>query len=388
MSGQQNSMEETAIPRVALIGATGYGRSHLDFILHNHEAGTWNFVAVTIINPEEAGEILTQLEALGVKIYANYKEMLEQESGLNLVCIPTAIHWHTPMTLDALAAGANVYVEKPLAGSVAEVEEILAGRAKSGRFVAVGFQHLYLSQTWQLKERILEGKIGRLKCLRGIASAPRKLSYFQRNGWAGKFHVDGHPVFDSPLNNAVSHYLNLMLFLAGPDRASSAKVEILEANLYRIQPIETFDTASVHGRTEQGADFYFHATHSAEEGLNYLLRIEGESGAIEWAVDGGLRLEIDGAGVEEIAPAGFQDDSKWVRADVLAAMLAGEKPDYCSVEIALEHVKFIDQLHRQFQPVEIAEDCKLLTENNQWVLPDLLPKLRRAYETNSLLELD
>jgi predicted dehydrogenase len=384
---ENNSMKETAIPRVALIGATGYGRSHLDFILHNHEAGLWKFAAITIINPEEAVEVSARLEALGVHIYRDYKAMLAGEDGLELVCIPTAIHWHTPMTLDSLAAGANVYVEKPLAGSLGEAEEILAAREKSGRFVAVGFQHLYLSQTWQAKELILGGKIGRLKCLRGIASAPRKLSYFQRNGWAGKYHIDGHPVFDSPVNNAVSHYVNLMLFLAGPDRASSAKVEILEANLYRIQPIETFDTASIHGRTEQGADFFFHATHSAEEELHPLVRIEGESGAIEWAVDGGLRLEINGREVEEIAAPGFQDDPKTVRAAVLVGMLAGEKPDYCSVEIALEHVKFIDQLHRRFEPVEIAGDRKLLKESNQWVIPDLLPGLRRAFESNTLLDL-
>jgi predicted dehydrogenase len=387
MSDPQKPVTGVRLPRVALIGATGYGRSHLDFILSNHEAGRWQLVAVTIINPEEAVEVSARLEALGVRIYRDYKTMLDGEDGLDLVCIPTAIHWHTPMTLDALAAGANVYVEKPLAGSVAEVDEILAARAKSGRFVAVGFQHLYLSQTWQVKEWILEGKIGRLKCLRGIASAPRKLSYFQRNGWAGKTHVGGHPVFDSPLNNALSHYVNLMLFLAGTDRASSAKVRIQEANLYRIQPIETFDTASIHGRTDDGADFFFHATHSAEEALNPMVRIEGESGAIEWSGDGGLRLEIGDGHVEEIAPPGFQDDSKRVRGDVLVAMLAGENPDYCSVEIALEHVKFIDQLHRCFHPVEIAEDRKVLTASNQWVLPELLPKLRRAYDTNTLLDL-
>ncbi len=387
MSDQQNPTEGIAFRRVALIGATGYGRSHLDFILRNHEAERWQLVAVTIINPEEAVEVITRLQPLGTRIYPDYNTMLDSEEGLELVCIPTAIHWHAPMTLDALAAGANVYVEKPLAASVSEVQEILAAREKSGRFVAVGFQHLYLSQTWQVKEWILEGKIGRLKCLRGIASAPRKLSYFQRNGWAGKYHVGGHPVFDSPLNNALSHYVNLMLFLAGTNRASSAKVEIQDANLYRIQPIETFDTASIRGRTEDGADFFFHATHSADEARSPMVRIEGESGAIEWAGDGGLHLEIDGTTVEQIAPPGFQDTARNSRGDVLASMLAGEKPDYCSVEIALEHVKFIDQLHRGFHPIEIAEDRKMLTVSNQIVLPELLPKLRQAYDTNTLLDL-
>lgn len=374
-------------PSVALIGVTGYGKVHLDILLSNHEAGLWKFAAATIINPDEAGEIIAQLEALGTRIYRDYRAMLDAESGLALVCIPTAIHWHTPMTLDALASGANVLVEKPLAGSVSEVEEILAAREKSGHFVAVGFQDLYLRQTWQLKDWILNGKIGRVKRLKGIASWPRPLAYYQRNGWAGKLHVNERPVFDSPLNNALAHYVNLLIFLGGPDRESSAKVELLEANLYRAQPIETFDTASLVGRTADGADFFFHATHSSDEAVNPILRVEGESGTLEWSLDGGVRLETPDGEVEQVAEAGFQQNSRRMLGDALVDMLAGGTPDYCSVEIALEHVKFIAGMHSRFEPVAIPEERRELTPANQWVIPGVLPKLREAFDTNTLLDL-
>jgi len=106
------------------------------------------------------------------------------------------------MAIAAIQAGANVLVEKPLAGSVGEAETIELVSRETRKFVAVGFQHLYMPGTCALKDAIFNGKIGSLVRVNGLASSPRNLSYSWRNSWAGRLFLNGHPVYDSPLKNA------------------------------------------------------------------------------------------------------------------------------------------------------------------------------------------
>src|SRR3954463_10938818 len=109
-------------PQLALIGISGYGRVHLQLARECEERGEVEIVAVTVINPQDEVENIAQLRARGCKIFSDYREMLRELRGrIDLCLIPTGIAWHARMTIAALQAGANVLVEKPLAGSMAEV---------------------------------------------------------------------------------------------------------------------------------------------------------------------------------------------------------------------------------------------------------------------------
>src|SRR5690606_37279986 len=109
----------------------------------------------------------------------------EQRGRIDLCLIPTGIPWHARMTIAALRAGANVLVEKPLAGSIAEVEAVHAEEKRSGKFVAVGFQDLYDPGTAWLKKELVSGTIGTIQAVRFLGLWPRRRSYFTRNEWAG-----------------------------------------------------------------------------------------------------------------------------------------------------------------------------------------------------------
>jgi hypothetical protein len=56
--------------------------------------------------------------------------------------VPTGIHHHAPMTLDALDAGCHVLLEKPAAATVDEVRQMRAASQAADRMVAIGYQHM------------------------------------------------------------------------------------------------------------------------------------------------------------------------------------------------------------------------------------------------------
>jgi predicted dehydrogenase len=93
------------------------------------------------------------------KTYVDYKELLADKS-IDAVIIATPEHLHHRMLLDALAAGKNVYVEKPLAHTVEEAQEIMKAVAKSKSVVQVGTQNRSNSLYQMAKTMIGQGLIG------------------------------------------------------------------------------------------------------------------------------------------------------------------------------------------------------------------------------------
>ena len=227
--------------RLAIIGVSGYGSIHLQLARESRERGEAQITAATIINPADEAANIAELKGHGTEIFTDHVEMLRAHAGrIDLCLIPTGIHWHARMTVAALEAGANVLVEKPLAGSLAEVEEVRRTEERTGRFVAVGFQDFYEPGTTWLKEELDRKVIGDIHSVRFLGVWPRSRSYFTRNNWAGRLRVDGMPVMDSPLNNAFAHFVMLSLFFIGRDTLALEGAELLRAHA-----IESFDTAVV-----------------------------------------------------------------------------------------------------------------------------------------------
>jgi predicted dehydrogenase len=268
--------------RVAIIGVSGYGSIHLQLARESRDRGEIKITAAAIINPQEESATIAELRGQGTEIYSDYATMFRQHAGrIDLCLIPTGIHWHARMTIAALESGANVLVEKPLAGSVAEVEEIRRVEQRTGRFVAVGFQDFYEPGTVWLKNELQRGVIGDIWSVRFLGLWPRPRGYFTRNNWAGRLKVDGVAVMDSPLNNAFAHFVMLSLFLVGAetsaDTPSLAGVELLRAHA-----IESFDTAVVRLLTARGVKLWFGASHACRETVEPEIVITGRHGQACW----------------------------------------------------------------------------------------------------------
>jgi predicted dehydrogenase len=270
-------------PRVGIIGISGYGRIHLELAREQAAAGAIELVGAAVINAREEAATVRELEAAGCRCHPSHEAMLAEERGrLDLCLIPTGIGWHRRMTLAALEAGANVLVEKPLAGSMEDAEAMVAAGRAADRFVAVGFQDVYSPEAQRLKRELVAGAVGRIRSVRFLGLWPRPPSYFSRNPWAGRLAAEGAAVLDSPLNNAFAHFVNLALFLAGPAFVRSAEATEVEATLWRTNDIESFDTGVVRARTEEGAELWFGASHATARTREPEIVIDGEEGRAVW----------------------------------------------------------------------------------------------------------
>ena len=89
----------------------------------------------------------------------DYHTLLARKD-VHAVLIASPDHWHTPMTIDAMAAGKDVYVEKPLTHKMREGAEIIAALAKHRKIVQVGTQQRSMPHIVRARELIRAGRIG------------------------------------------------------------------------------------------------------------------------------------------------------------------------------------------------------------------------------------
>ncbi|MDR8390811.1 Gfo/Idh/MocA family oxidoreductase [Aliifodinibius sp. S!AR15-10] len=96
------------------------------------------------------------------KLYSDYRKMLE-DKDIDAVFIGTPDHWHCLIAIHAMQAGKHVYVEKPLARTIAEGELIMKAAGKYGKVVQVG-QHQRSGVHWQEIARMMQaGHLGKIR---------------------------------------------------------------------------------------------------------------------------------------------------------------------------------------------------------------------------------
>ncbi|MFT5368902.1 MAG: putative dehydrogenase [Candidatus Latescibacterota bacterium] len=121
--------------RVAIIGHTG--RGSYGHYLDRAFTGVEGAELVALADPDTEGREAAMARSGAPKGYADYVEMLKTESPDIVVVASREIGDHLDLVLNCAASGAHIYMEKPVAASVAEVDEMIAACEKSGSSVVV-----------------------------------------------------------------------------------------------------------------------------------------------------------------------------------------------------------------------------------------------------------
>lgn len=121
---------------IAAIGINGMGWSDLTSMLKNPAA---NCVALCDVDKNVLDKRAAELAAKGINVrtYGDYRQLLENKD-VDAVIIGTPDHWHCLQMADAVSAGKDVYVEKPIGNSISEIRAMVAAQERTNRVVQVG----------------------------------------------------------------------------------------------------------------------------------------------------------------------------------------------------------------------------------------------------------
>lgn len=330
--------------RVGLVGVTGYAQAYCEGLQMLAEGGEVEWAAVTIVNRSEASRQVDFFESEGVPIYDDFQTMLDcEENNLDWVCLPTGIGWHRSMTVECLRRGLPVLVEKPLAPTLQDVALIQKAEREAEVPVGVGFQYMYIDETWQIKKRLLAGDIGEIQCMDGLALWPRAHSYYDRNEWSGKLHDGTFWILDSPLHNALSHLVNLILFWSGSQLEKGADLQWASAELYRAKPIASYDTLRTEARVDNDVPVSLILSHSTLHKIDPEIRITGTKGSFTWRFCGHHTFEVAGKTESFRAPRLVPTRERMF--ERMSRHLRGESIPMCTTELAKGAVKWVNAVH-------------------------------------------
>ncbi|WP_312330520.1 Gfo/Idh/MocA family oxidoreductase [Sphingobacterium sp.] len=153
--------------RVGLIGTNGMGWSNLNAILHIPG------VECTALCDVDENVLRNRVEELkkrqiNVKAYVDYKDLLRAKD-VDVVIIATPDHWHCLQMVDAVAAGKDVYVEKPIGNSIRECEIMVAAAKKHKRVVQVGQWQRSQQHFRDAMDFVHSGKLGKIRLVKAWA---------------------------------------------------------------------------------------------------------------------------------------------------------------------------------------------------------------------------
>ena len=332
---------------IGLIGAGGYASSHLARLRKYSEKGLCNFKAAVIRHPERRNyaEIEKELKSEGIYIYRSYEELYKEQKGkIDLIIIPCSIDQHEELSIHALENGFHVFCEKPVCGTIKEALNMKNAKNRTGNLLIIGYQNIFSPSIQEIKKIRLNKDLGDLIRIKTMAAWPRSSAYYNRNYWAGKLEVNGKKIFDSPAQNALSHYLNNMLYIAGESQNESAlPIEIYGGN-YRAKDIESADTQYMHIKTLNNIEIYFMVTHACIKELHPITEFVFEKGRIIWSFEGNGRTRIfnEVGNKKEELDNGSIDIHENMYNSMIQSVL-NKTPALCNIDNAYQHTICINK---------------------------------------------
>lgn len=249
--------------RVALIGCGAICGNHIQGIL----AAGQTLCALCDLLPEKAQQAIEKYQLQDVRVYTDYREMLEREKP-DAVHICTPHYLHAEMCVEALERNVHVLCEKPLCISTEQLEAIHRAAENSRAQLGVCLQNRYEPNMRRLYEMTRKGVRGGF----GNVVWKRDAAYYNSAAWRGTWNMEGGGVM---INQAL-HTLDIMQWVCGMPKYITAHV----ATDHLSDVMETEDTAMARFTCEGGTVFHFYATVAAETDFPVLMRVRLASGEV------------------------------------------------------------------------------------------------------------
>ena len=350
--------------RVAVIGRTGkggYGHG-LDTVWLNNDRAE----VVAVADEDEKGRAAAAARLKAPRAYADYREMLAKEKPQVVSVADRFLDAHRDMVVACAEAGASVFLEKPVARTLQEADEMVAACDKHHVKCAIAHQTRYSPRLKVVRQLISDGKLGELIELRGRGKEDSR-------GGGQDLMVLG------------THILDLMRLVAGDCRWAFARVwqDGKKAVPGDVRPggegmgsIQGDRIAAMYG-FDNGVTGTF-GTYKAKEGAGrrFALHIHGSRGVIAlttgslpgvyWLDDpswspGASKVgwqPVTSAGVgkpEPLKESGADLGNRLIAADLMDAIEQDREPlgSLRDGRAALEMNLAVYESHKQVRPVDL-----------------------------------
>jgi predicted dehydrogenase len=191
---------------IAIIGAGSISIAHINAYCQFRDR--CNIVAFADIYPEKAESYVKKYQ-LEAKVVNHYKELLDDPT-IDAVSICTPPFTHAQLSNDFLRAGKHVLVEKPMASSLKECDEMIQAALESNKLLSVVAQNRFINPIMKLKHVLDLNLIGKISHVQVDSYWWRGYSYYDL-WWRGTWEKEGG---GCTLNHAV-HHIDMLQWTMG-----------------------------------------------------------------------------------------------------------------------------------------------------------------------------
>ena len=173
---------------VGSIGVGGMGTAHLRaFVQQSERDKDIQVVAVCDVYKRRKERALSVAKLAEKDVHHDYRDLLAR-GDVDAVVIASPDHWHGQMAVDALTAGKDVYLQKPMTYTIEEARLVAEAAKRHNRIVQVGSQGLSSPGTHKARELIEKGEIGELVWAQGTSARNSMLGE-----WNWRVEPEGTP---------------------------------------------------------------------------------------------------------------------------------------------------------------------------------------------------
>lgn len=342
--------------KYALIGCGRIATNHIKAVINNG----LELVAVCDVVPENMELLLTKHDLQNnssIKRYTDYKQLIE-ENEIELAGIATESGIHAEIALFCIDYGVNVIIEKPMAMSIEDANEIIKRSEEKGVKVSACHQNRFNVAVQEMRKALEAGRFGKLSHGSIHVRWNRNQGYYTQAPWRGTWAQDG-----GALMNQCIHGIDLLRWMLGNEIDEVYGVTRQQLHDY----LEAEDIGMAVVKFKNGAVATIEGTTNVyPQNLEETLYLFGENGTVKLGGKSTNNIDVwnfadetdedqTNKGLEEATSNVYGNGHTSLYADVIDAIKNNRKPyvDAQAGKNALELVLAIYKSQKEGKAVKL-----------------------------------
>lgn len=264
------------------------------FIAEKHATAIENINGAKLVAVSDKIEENMQpyIDRYGASPYEDLEEMLENEDiDIVSICTPTGLH--APIAIKVAKAKKHIVLEKPIAMTLEESDQIIEACQRNNVKLAVVHPNRYRPVVKELRKILDQNLLGKISHVNAIVNWNRNQAYYDQSPWRGTKSFDGGAL----LNQAI-HNVDLLLWFMGEVE------ELFSMEATRLRNIEAEDVSNGVVRFKSGALGMIQASTTVyPKNFEESITIFGEKGTVKIGGTNALyfeHIEIEGMSQETV----------------------------------------------------------------------------------------